>query len=375
MSRGLDKEAVRAAVSLKDVAGLDWDLRKSDPRRQDWWACCPFHGEASPSFHIFRTPEGERFKCFGCGAGGDVFAYVMARDGLSFVEALTALAAGAHLSKAARAPAAKPAPPPRRPEEDGGLRAAARIWDEALPMAAGQDIEAYLGARGVDMRALLIGLGGAPASLRLHPNLPYLAERRTVYQGPAMIGRIERRGQFVGIHRTWITPAGRKCLAGGTRLDKRWLGARGQMAGGEIRFGTDPRRIVVGEGIETVLAALSRLLGAGRDYMGVAALSLGNLAGSGNPAFAGDVNPFDGRVLPSPMPDWSAPGWLAPEDCEDIVILAEGSAKNPMAAERMAMRALRRHQVRRDGTRRRARLALPGGAWDKGLDFADLAAE
>ena len=59
-------------------------------------ALCPFHAEKTPSFHV--NPEGQYFKCFGCGAGGDVFKFLELYDHIPFIEALRSLAARAGIS-------------------------------------------------------------------------------------------------------------------------------------------------------------------------------------------------------------------------------------------------------------------------------------
>jgi len=51
-----------------------------------WMACCPFHSEKTPSFHV--TPKKNIFKCFGCGEGGDPLAFVMAKMKVEFMDAI-----------------------------------------------------------------------------------------------------------------------------------------------------------------------------------------------------------------------------------------------------------------------------------------------
>ena len=51
---------------------------------------CPFHGEKSPSFYV--SPNKGLFHCFGCGAGGDIFTFLMMAEELSFKEAVDLLA-------------------------------------------------------------------------------------------------------------------------------------------------------------------------------------------------------------------------------------------------------------------------------------------
>jgi len=72
------------------VIGETVQLRKAGTTYK---GLCPFHGEKTPSFTV--TPSRESWKCFGCGLGGDVFSFVMQRDGVPFPDALRTLAAKA----------------------------------------------------------------------------------------------------------------------------------------------------------------------------------------------------------------------------------------------------------------------------------------
>ncbi|MFL5777108.1 MAG: DNA primase [Chloroflexota bacterium] len=81
---------VKGKLGVVDVVGETVQLKKAGTTYK---GLCPFHGEKTPSFTV--TPGRETWKCFGCGEGGDIFSFVMKRDGLSFPEALKVLAAKA----------------------------------------------------------------------------------------------------------------------------------------------------------------------------------------------------------------------------------------------------------------------------------------
>src|ERR1043165_9472050 len=59
-------------------------------RGRNYMARCPFHQERTPSFAV--NPEMGVFKCFGCGAGGDAFKFVMLTEGLTYPEAIHKIA-------------------------------------------------------------------------------------------------------------------------------------------------------------------------------------------------------------------------------------------------------------------------------------------
>ena len=138
------KEQLKSAVDISTVVGEYVRLRKSGTQR--YMGLCPFHNEKTPSFtvHVVR----QFYKCFSCGAGGDVLDFVMKIEGISFYEALKLLAERYGI------------PMPKRPlvaDEDSRLREAIfRMHELALesfraslagPM--GEAARAYLERRGV----------------------------------------------------------------------------------------------------------------------------------------------------------------------------------------------------------------------------------
>ena len=83
-------ELIRSRLDIVELVGEYVPLTRAGRNMK---ARCPFHQERSPSFIV--TPERQTFHCFGCGEGGDAFAFVMKSEGLSFMEAAEKLAARA----------------------------------------------------------------------------------------------------------------------------------------------------------------------------------------------------------------------------------------------------------------------------------------
>jgi len=81
---------IKGRLPVADVVGESVQLRKAGTTLK---GLCPFHGEKTPSFVV--TPARDTWHCFGCGKHGDIFTFLMERDGLTFPEALRTLAARA----------------------------------------------------------------------------------------------------------------------------------------------------------------------------------------------------------------------------------------------------------------------------------------
>ena len=80
-------EEVRSRNDIVDVIGSYVTLKK---RGNSYMACCPFHHEKTPSFHVNRDKQ--MYHCFGCGVGGNVITFIMEYENFSFPEALKMLA-------------------------------------------------------------------------------------------------------------------------------------------------------------------------------------------------------------------------------------------------------------------------------------------
>jgi len=264
------------------------------------------------------------------------------------------------------------------------------LWKNGEP-ARGSLVEAYLRWRGIP---------GVPegAKLRLHREIhlrhPAGRDGAIVWTGPAMLAPIAGNdGRFIGLHMTWLDPrldpqAGEGVLAEGEKgklvfavegeqLDVKR--SRGSKMGGHLVLVPAPSgvvtRIVIGEGIETVLSVWASMVEAGEDLSTTefwSAIDLGNLGGrhTGTVAHPTRQQPDSaGRMrrprVAGPAPDLSEPhrSIALPDSVVDVLILADGDSD--------------RFTVETTVARAAARWARPGRsvrvAWpDEGGDFNDM---
>jgi DNA primase len=131
-------QKIKDRLSIVDVVAPYVELQRSGKTLK---GRCPFHSEKTPSFHV--SEERNTYHCFGCQAGGDIFTFVQAMEGLDFKGALQQLAERAGV-------ALNPVNPQERNERDTGyaaLEAATRSYEAVLSTHAAA--REYLASRGV----------------------------------------------------------------------------------------------------------------------------------------------------------------------------------------------------------------------------------
>lgn len=146
-------EEIRERNDLADVIAMYVPLKRAG---RHFKARCPFHAERTPSFVV--SPEKQVYHCFGCGAGGNVYSFLMQHERMGFADAVRFLAKRAGVSL---------------PREDGGRSEeseavyaanayAARCFQRNLKGAQGREARDYLAQRGLSEDvAETFGLGYA----------------------------------------------------------------------------------------------------------------------------------------------------------------------------------------------------------------------
>lgn len=316
------------------------------------------------------------FVCAVCHEGGDVIKLVMKVEGQDFRGAVAWLGGPGEVDPLAAEKLAR-----ERAEKERKRLADAEIyrerereryhdvWNLAVRDLVGTPVEGYLKLRHLEL----------PPGVRLRyvAALPFYhgmqtgedgrSHPRVIHRGPAMIApMVDNAGRFKGIHRTWIDlgqPKGKAILLDpdtGELIGAKKFGGKSAAAHVDLLGSRTPKRIIVGEGIETVLTAWLALCKLGRDLASTAfwtALDLGN--------FGGKAVDKVGR-LPGPTPDLGAPAISVPDSVEDIVILGDGDSDRVLTEC-----ALRRAAARWSTAARQVRVAWAPA----GRDFNDLLRE
>ena len=267
-----------------------------------WSASCPAHDDKTPSLAIREAGDTVLFRC---------------HAGCSQEEVLRALRERGLWTTSSRLHSTNSEARTKRTTArvgDDGRKARARLalhlWESS--QAAGSTIvETYLGHRSITCEI--------PRSIRFHPNLRHPSGR----SWPAMVALVSRGvdGEPLAIHRTFLAWDG----SGKAPVDPPKM-MLGPCRGGVVRLGDVKHQLLVGEGIETCLAAMQAT--------GIPAWAALSTSGLGNLEL--------------------------PDSIDDVVILADGDK----AGERAALEAADRWQCQQ----RRVRIARP----PQGFDFNDV---
>ena len=226
----IDTGRLKASVKLSDVVRQDVALRRVGA---ELVGLCPFHAEKTASFNV-NDAKGV-FHCFGCGASGDVIAFVRRMRGCDFLEAVQ-LIGGSDLPRLV----SDGAPPVRddATEQQQARELAREQWRDASGIED-TPAETYLRGRGI--------AGDLPRSLRFgHPPLwTNLRNGSSGQRVPALIAACQDRdGRLTGIQRVFLTEDGRRAPFRNPKL------SLGRIRGGAVRLGPVAPEIVICEGVE-----------------------------------------------------------------------------------------------------------------------------
>ncbi len=370
----------RAADILQEAERRGARLKRAGA---EWIGPCPACG-GTDRFGIH--PRKGVFHCRGSGKGGDVIAMVQYLDTSDFKMACEALtgreppsgergvvdeAARARRAEDARAAAEGRARDGDFYRERERERAFA-IWRDARPIAKDTPAAFYFDRRGLGMPRY--------AAFRWSADQPYFHDGNVIWRGAAVVAAIVNgTGTFIGAHLTWLDPAtcGKATIADpatGELLPAKKV--RGSKTGGHIALnGVErPRRLVIGEGIETVRSVAVALHGRvprEAETLYWSSVDLGNLGGRAASTVRHPTATKTGRngrtyplKVPGPVPDLSAERVLMPPaSVTEIILLGDGDS------DRFATDcALRRAAARWAGAGRTIRIAWA----PDGRDFNDV---
>lgn len=148
----ISDEDIQKVREATDVVALIGERAPVRQRGRDFWCCCPLHNEKTPSLKI--DPATQLWHCFGCGAGGDAFGFVMQAEDLTFPEAVRKLADRAHIELSEEVRRGM-APRSKRERLKAICKETAEFYHTQLMRGKGTDAQAardYLASRGMGGR-------------------------------------------------------------------------------------------------------------------------------------------------------------------------------------------------------------------------------
>lgn len=378
-----DLDDIKARNPLADIAGGYVKLRRAGGRLV---GPCPICGGSATS-QRFEVKQDGNFVCAVCPDGGDVIHLVMKVEGCDFKAAIERLGGRSEIDKATAKKLFEEREARRldREKTAAGYREAERrrlygTWKTAIKELDDTPVADYARGRGLVLPARCPGLRYLPSAPYWHGET--LDERGhkqpvKIHSGPAMLAAFIRPdGTFGGLHMTWLSSDAVPTKAeitdpeSGEVLNSKKM--RGSKTGASILVAPateEPRRMIIGEGIETVLAVFTAHLLAGRDIADIefrAAGDLGNMAGRSTETVRHPTlkrpNGHSQRV-PGPVPDPDDSGLSIPDSVSELILLGDGDSE-PVLTEYAMTRAARRYA--KDG--RVIRIAFAPA----GLDFNDV---
>ena len=82
MTNFISNETIDAILDSPDLISIIGEYTRLEQRSpNDWWGCCPFHGEKTPSFHVDANQK--FYYCFGCHKGGNIISFVMEMENVN----------------------------------------------------------------------------------------------------------------------------------------------------------------------------------------------------------------------------------------------------------------------------------------------------
>ena len=164
MRKFIPQEQVQEIQRVTDIVHVISEYVHLKHSGKNFIGLCPFHAEKTPSFTV--NPDRQFFKCYGCGAGGSVFTFIMKQEGVEFTDAVRLLAERANITINEANTASDKQAQIQKTRLYEANNFAARFFHEFLTRSdAGKHVRDYLSKRKIDAQSInKFKLGYSPDS-------------------------------------------------------------------------------------------------------------------------------------------------------------------------------------------------------------------